>query len=173
MRFLVDAQLPRRLAKALADLGHDTIHTCDLPDRNATADREVTAAADHDDRIVVTKDGGFRYSYLLTGQPRRLLHVTTGNITNTELLDLVTQPPRRDRASVRARQLCRTDDRLAHHPYRPARIAGAGGGHYTTLMARFPDAVQQSLEAGGAEIAGMVDGQYARTENRSVIGIMN
>jgi hypothetical protein len=50
----------------------------------------------------------------------------------------------------------------------------------TTLMARFPEALQQSLEAGGvpagfieAEIAGMVDGRYAKTANRSVIGIMN
>lgn len=50
----------------------------------------------------------------------------------------------------------------------------------TTLMARFPDALQQSLEAGSvpavfieAEIAGMVDGQYAKTANRGVIGIMN
>lgn len=89
MRFLVDAQLPRRLANALADLGHDAIHTLDLPDRNATADREVTSVADRDDRIVVTKDGDFRDSHLLVGQPRRLLHVTTGNITNAALLDLV------------------------------------------------------------------------------------
>ena len=50
----------------------------------------------------------------------------------------------------------------------------------TTLMARFPDALRQSLEVGGvpagfieAEIAGMVDGRYAKTANRSVIGIMN
>jgi hypothetical protein len=47
-------------------------------------------------------------------------------------------------------------------------------------MARFPAALQQSWEAAGvaagfieAEIAGMVDGQYGKTANRSVIGIMN
>ena len=50
----------------------------------------------------------------------------------------------------------------------------------TTLMARFPAALQQSWEAAGvaagfieAEIAGMADGQYAKTANRSVIGVMN
>lgn len=89
MRFLVDAQLPRRLASALADLGHDTIHTLDLPNRNATSDREVASTADRDDRIVVTKDGDFGTSHLLTGRPRRLLDVATGNITNAVLLDLV------------------------------------------------------------------------------------
>ena len=89
MRFLVDAQLPRRLANALAALGHDTIHTLDLPDRNTATDREVTSVADREDRIVVTKDGDFRSSQLLVGRPRRLLHVTTGNITNAALLDLM------------------------------------------------------------------------------------
>lgn len=89
MRFLVDAQLPRRLADALTDLGHDTLHTLDLPNRNATTDREVMAVAARDDRIVVTKDGDFRDGHLLKGQPRRLLHVTTGNITNAALFELV------------------------------------------------------------------------------------
>lgn len=89
MRFLVDAQLPYRLVTALAELGYDAIHTLDLPDGNITPDHEVASAAERDDRIVVTKDGGFRDSHLLKGKPRRLLHVTTGNITNEVLLDLV------------------------------------------------------------------------------------
>jgi len=89
VRFLVDAQRPHRLAAALTDFGHDTIHTIDLPGGNATPDHGVASAADRDDRILVTKDGGFRDSHLLKGQPRRLLHVTTGNITNRALLDLV------------------------------------------------------------------------------------
>ena len=35
MKFLVDAQLPRRLCAVLAGRGHDAIHTLDLPDSNA------------------------------------------------------------------------------------------------------------------------------------------
>lgn len=31
MRFLVDAQLPRRLAVQLTALGHESVHTLDLP----------------------------------------------------------------------------------------------------------------------------------------------
>jgi hypothetical protein len=31
MKFLVDAQLPRRLANWLNEAGHDTLHTFDLP----------------------------------------------------------------------------------------------------------------------------------------------
>jgi predicted nuclease of predicted toxin-antitoxin system len=38
---------------------------------------------------VVTKDADFRNSHLLSGSPRRLLIVTTGNITNDALLELV------------------------------------------------------------------------------------
>jgi predicted nuclease of predicted toxin-antitoxin system len=35
MRYLVDAQLPRRLALRLRDAGYDALHTLDLPDGNA------------------------------------------------------------------------------------------------------------------------------------------
>lgn len=89
MRFLVDAQLPYRLVNTFVELGHGAIHTLDLSDGNATSDHGVASAADRDDRIVVTKDGGFRDSHLLKAKPRRLLHVTTGNITNKALLELV------------------------------------------------------------------------------------
>ncbi len=89
MNFLVDAPRPSRLALALAEFGHDAIHTLDLPDRNATADTEVARRADEDDRIVVTKDGDFPNDHVLLGRPRRVLHVTTGNIVNADLLELV------------------------------------------------------------------------------------
>jgi predicted nuclease of predicted toxin-antitoxin system len=88
VKFLIDAQLPRRLARELVDLGHDVIHTLDLPAKNATKDGEVTAVADRGQRIVVTKDSDFRDNHLLGGKPAHLLHVTTGNITNNALLEL-------------------------------------------------------------------------------------
>jgi hypothetical protein len=31
MKFIVDAQLPRRLARQLADAGHDAVHCLELP----------------------------------------------------------------------------------------------------------------------------------------------
>lgn len=88
MKFLVDAQLPARLVRFLADAGHDAIHTSELPDGNRTADGDINRIADADDRVVVTKDRDFRDSHLLRGTPRHLLVVTTGNITNDDLLAL-------------------------------------------------------------------------------------
>jgi predicted nuclease of predicted toxin-antitoxin system len=44
--------------------------------------------ADHDGRIVVTKDADFRNSHLLSDSPKRLLVVATGNIRNADLLEL-------------------------------------------------------------------------------------
>lgn len=49
-----------------------------------------------------------------------------------------------------------------------------------TLMARFPDSLRQTLEARSVaqdfvefEIAAMAEGRYAKTADRSVVGIMN
>ena len=88
MNFLVDAQLPARLARALAVAGHDAIHTSDLPEGNRSTDGDIARRADTENRVVVTKDRDFRDGHLLTGSPRRLLVVATGNITNNALMAL-------------------------------------------------------------------------------------
>ena len=85
MNFLIDAQLPRRLARKLRELGHDALHTLDLPSGNRTPDTEINAAALRDDRVVITKDADFVNSFLLLGQPGKLVLVSTGNITNADL----------------------------------------------------------------------------------------
>ena len=88
MKFLIDAQLPRRLSHQIAQQGYDTIHTLDLPGGNRTPDIEIIRLAVKQERIVVTKDSDFVASYLLHGVPPKLLLVSTGNITNNELCEL-------------------------------------------------------------------------------------
>jgi predicted nuclease of predicted toxin-antitoxin system len=85
MNFLVDAHLPRRLARRLQEAGHDALHTLDLPAGNRTIDSEINALSLRERRVVITKDADFVNSYLLLGQPYKLLVISTGNITNTEL----------------------------------------------------------------------------------------
>lgn len=63
-------------------------HPRQLPGGNRTPDLEVTRIADNDDRIVVTKDRDFVDSHVLAGSPRSSLIVSTGNISNDELLGL-------------------------------------------------------------------------------------
>ncbi len=85
MRFLVDAQLPRRLAFRLRDAGHDALHTLDLPAGNHTPDVVIAEVAARDGRVVVTKDADFVNSFLLSHEPPKLLLISTGNIRNSEL----------------------------------------------------------------------------------------
>ncbi|MBF2014909.1 MAG: DUF5615 family PIN-like protein [Rivularia sp. T60_A2020_040] len=88
MKFIVDAQLPVRLARFLESAGYDTIHTKDLPNKNATSDTEINAVSIGDERIVITKDSDFLNSFLTIKEPYKLLLVTTGNINNLELEEL-------------------------------------------------------------------------------------
>lgn len=80
MKFLVDAHLPRRLAKWLAGQGCDALHTLDLPQANASTDDEVTDFADRDGRVVVTKDSDFVQSHILRSRPQRFWLISTGNM---------------------------------------------------------------------------------------------
>jgi len=88
VKFLVDAQLPARLARFLISAGHDALHTTELPDGSRTTDGQLVELADGEGRVVVTKDWDFRDGHLLTRSPQRLLVVATGNITNAALLVL-------------------------------------------------------------------------------------
>ena len=85
MKFIVDAQLPRRLARFLQGLGYDAIHTLDLPQQNATPDSSINAISIAQERIVITKDADFVDSFLTIQQPYKLLLIATGNIRNSEL----------------------------------------------------------------------------------------
>lgn len=88
MKFLVDAQLPARLAEFLSRVGHDALHTSELPDGNGSTDGQIARRADEDERVVVTKDQDFRDAHVLARSPRQLLVVATGNVTNDILLSI-------------------------------------------------------------------------------------
>ena len=85
MNFLIDAQLPRRLALRLREAGYDAVHTLDLANGNRTSDAELNAISIAEERVVITKDSDFVDSFLLKGQPWKLLLVSTGNLNNREL----------------------------------------------------------------------------------------
>jgi predicted nuclease of predicted toxin-antitoxin system len=73
MKFLVDAQLPRRIAHWLNEAGQDALHTLDLPKKNLTSDTEIIALAQQESRIVISKDADFVQSFLINGKPLLLL----------------------------------------------------------------------------------------------------
>ena len=89
MKFLVDAQLPLRLARELAAAGHDAVHTLDFPAGNRTSDTDIATTGSLENRVVVTKDNDFVTSFLLRGVPPKLLLVSTGNISNDQLSKLL------------------------------------------------------------------------------------
>jgi predicted nuclease of predicted toxin-antitoxin system len=89
VRFLVDAQMPRRLCVVLRAAGYDAIHTSDLPDGNRTPDQVINALSLADERVVITKDTDFYYSHLLHRGPFKLLLVKTGNMRAGDLCRLI------------------------------------------------------------------------------------
>jgi len=57
MKFLVDAQVPRRLVLRFRESGHDAVHTLDLPDGNRTSDAQVNAISIAEQRVVINHEG--------------------------------------------------------------------------------------------------------------------
>lgn len=88
MKFLIDAQLPRKLAKTINDAEYRAIHTLLLPKANNTTDADINELSITEEWIVITKDSDFVDSFLLKNEPWKLLLISTGNIRNDELIKL-------------------------------------------------------------------------------------
>lgn len=55
MKFIIDAQLPRKLSTFLIEKGFDSIHTLDLPKKNKTSDSEINKISIEQERILISK----------------------------------------------------------------------------------------------------------------------
>jgi predicted nuclease of predicted toxin-antitoxin system len=89
MKFLLDAQISFKVAKYFSKKGFDIVHVIELPQKDRTPDSEVIQFAENQNRIIITKDKDFIYSYIVSGKPKKLLFVSTGNLNNNELLSLL------------------------------------------------------------------------------------
>lgn len=88
MKYLIDAQLPKRLSVTLKNMGYDSLHTLDLSSKNKTKDRDINKISVAESRVVVSKDSDFIDSILISEKLYKLLYVATGNISNNSLLKL-------------------------------------------------------------------------------------
>ncbi|MFF0453664.1 DUF5615 family PIN-like protein [Nocardia africana] len=88
MKFLVDAQLPPALARAIAAEGHEAVHLCDV-DLTAASDYAVWDEAVRREAVVITKDEDF----ILIGRTRTLdstppiVWIRIGNCSKKALLE--------------------------------------------------------------------------------------
>ncbi|MEM6297793.1 MAG: DUF5615 family PIN-like protein, partial [Bacteroidota bacterium] len=73
MNFLVDTQLPARLAHHLTRLGHESKHTTFFEEGHLMDDEEIVHIAIKEERTIISKDSDFLDHYLLKGYPPRVL----------------------------------------------------------------------------------------------------
>ena len=83
--------IPKKLSVFLSWKGYDSIHTLDLPNKNATKDSEINQISLDEQRVVISKDLDFIESLLISNKPYKLIYIATGNITNKQLLEIFSQ----------------------------------------------------------------------------------
>ena len=86
MKFIVDTQLPPRLATFLASKGHDCIHTTHFENGHLLQDAEIIVIAVDQERTIISKDSDFSDYYYIKGAPPKILLLQFGNISNNDLL---------------------------------------------------------------------------------------
>ena len=91
MKFLIDAQLPLALAHFIRWNETECLHVCDLPLKDRTPDSEIRRICLQEGYILITKDRDFLDTHLLKRIPEKLLLISTGNISNRILLEIMKQ----------------------------------------------------------------------------------
>ena len=87
MDFLVDVHLPIGLSKFLGrQAGCSSVHVNQILQKWHTTDREICRHADKNGQVVITKDEDFKNSYFINKTPNRIIRITLGNTSNTELI---------------------------------------------------------------------------------------
>ncbi|MDX1957828.1 MAG: DUF5615 family PIN-like protein [Leptospiraceae bacterium] len=88
MKFLIDANLPKRLSLWLKEKGYDSIHTLELPEKNLSVDNFINKFSISEQRIVISKDKDFVNSFLINKEPFKLVLIKSGNLSNPELIQI-------------------------------------------------------------------------------------
>ena len=88
MKFIIDANLPKKLCFWLIAKGFDSIHTLELPEKNLSIDNVINKISISESRVLISKDKDFVNSFLIRQEPYKLIHIKAGNLTNPELMDI-------------------------------------------------------------------------------------
>ena len=86
MRFLVDTQLPKMLARRLEQAGQQVEHVLDL-DLGQSPDNDVWRHAEKNEAVIVSKDEDFAQWVMSGRRGPKVVWLRVGNCTNAELVD--------------------------------------------------------------------------------------
>jgi len=86
VKFVVDAQLPPRLAGWLGARGHEATHVCDLDEGLRLPDAEIWEYARREGLVIITKDRDFLDLAAVRGTPPKVLVIGLGNASTSTLL---------------------------------------------------------------------------------------
>lgn len=88
MKFLCDVHIPYKQRNYLQNQGLTAIHVNEILNKSETDDWNICNYADANDFIVITKDADFVDFYYIRKSPRKLIKISLGNFSTTELLQL-------------------------------------------------------------------------------------
>lgn len=87
-KVLCDVHIAFKVAKFFEKQGYEAIHVNNILDSFHTKDSAISDYANQHGFTVLTKDIDFKDSHFLQDKPKKLLHITLGNIPTKRLIEI-------------------------------------------------------------------------------------
>ena len=88
-KVLCDVHIAFKVVKFFESRGYEAVHVNNILEGYHTKDSVIGDYANKHDFVVVTKDVDFKNSHFIQEKPRKLLHITLGNIPAKNLIDIL------------------------------------------------------------------------------------
>jgi predicted nuclease of predicted toxin-antitoxin system len=88
-KVLCDVHIALKVAKFFKHKGYEAIHVNNILESYHTKDSAISDYANQHGFTVITKDIDFKDSHFIQDKPRKLLHITLGNIPTIQLIEIL------------------------------------------------------------------------------------
>ena len=89
MKFLCDVHISFKVVRFLSQQGFEAIHINDILSGCYTSDKAIMEYADAHDLILISKDSDFRNAFHLLKTPKKLVKVSLGNTSTSDLIKIL------------------------------------------------------------------------------------
>lgn len=89
MQIICDVHISYKIVQHLVRNDINAVHANQILRGSETSDAEISAYADENDFVVMSKDSDFQTAHFLNKEPKKLLNIALGNLSTPKTIEIL------------------------------------------------------------------------------------